>query len=97
MNQLTVSPFYLLVACYDSATPAEYAAGMLLQLVEPTELKKEMYEAVDQAYNGLNASYGDYMKKVLLSVIKAEGDRLQAEILSQLAALESEMNRANSI
>jgi hypothetical protein len=45
--------------------PAEYAAGMLLQLVEPTELKKEMYEAVEQAYNGLNANYGDYMKKVL--------------------------------
>jgi hypothetical protein len=97
MKQLTISPMYLLVAAADSEMPAGYAAKLVLELVEPTELKAEMYEAVEQAYAGLNPDYGDYMKKVLLAVIAAEGEKLQAETARQLMAIELEISRAESL
>ena len=88
---------YLLVAAADADMPATQAAALVMQLVELPELKEEMYEAVDQAYAGLNNDYGDYMKKVLLTIIKAEGEKLQAETARQLAEIELELSRAQSL
>lgn len=96
MKTLSMSTLYLLVATYDANIEASKAADMVGTLLEHDELMADLWEAREQAYNGLNANYGDYVKAVMLSVLAKRAAVIEAETANKLLELQVEIDRLSN-
>lgn len=91
MKLLTLSLLNLLQLSYESEVPAYAAAQLSMSLLEDQELKAELAECREQAYAGLNADIGDYVKQVQILVHTKIGVAQKRALEKQLADLEAEI------
>jgi hypothetical protein len=70
MFQFNLSVLEILMACMRSGMPASPAAKLVNQLMDSRELNEELWTAREQAYNGLNADCGDYVKAVQIAFLQ---------------------------
>lgn len=96
MKQLMIFPLHLLQNCFESEIPARDAAKLMINLLDFPELKNELFECREQAYAGLNADIGDYIKAVQIIVLVKEAVALKKATDKQLLELQVEIVRLSN-
>lgn len=72
MKTITTNILDLLMACMTSGMSASHAAKLVNQLLDARELNDELWLVREQAYNGLNADCGDYVKAVQIAFVSCQ-------------------------
>lgn len=96
MHQFTTNLLDLLVTCFDTSLVTLQAARFVdnaLSFMPSEGIKEEFWQAREQAYNGLNAEIGDYVKEVQIQWMTILMERQQEQARQQLVALQVEIDR----
>ena len=72
MKTITLNILDLLMAAMRSGMPASSAAKLVNQLLDARELNDELWLVREQAYAGLNADCGDYVKEVQIAFLSCQ-------------------------
>lgn len=80
MLQFTTTALGFLHSCFDATIPAYAAETLIAQFLSDDILEIDLHEAREQAYNGLNADIGDYVREVQIAFYGRKAIELSRKI-----------------